>query len=256
MQHHQEKPVFLIVFDYETTSAKPLTTRGVQFAAIGCELAEGATPEVLFNEVTNPEVGISPEAQKIHGFSQEDVADKRMDKVVAVEFAEFVTKKAETHTVILSGHYSTSFDLVILKRLSGMELDGILHIDTHVAALRLLPNAPNHKLSCDDPKKGQGLTQSLGLGTGEGAHDALADTRMVWAFIEYICKELGQSPYELAQWLAIPRVLQICHMGKNKGLHWKDVSAGFIWWMTENFESPSPDLRATIWHWHRRKFKN
>lgn len=253
------KPAYLVTFDYETTSKESDTTRGVQFAATG--VAEGSGVEdVLFNEITDPEVGINHEAAAIHGITPEMVAGKRLDIVVAKEFAFCLDKLSQSYDVILAGHNSWGFDLPIAERLSGKSLRQFGHIDTLIGAARLFPDAPNHRLSVTDPdlvKKynGPGLTQTLGLGTGEGAHDALTDVRMVRALVDYYGQGLDRGYRQLADWTAEPRVLTTVHFGKHKGKHWRDVPRFYLAnFICPKFTNPTPDLQATVWHWHKMRF--
>ncbi len=254
------QPPYLVCFDFETTSAEPRTARAVQLAAIGFDYSLIPPQEkILTNEVLNPEVTICHEAAAVHGITQEQASKGRVDKLACADLTDVLFNLRSKHEVVLAGHNSLGFDLPILERLSGASLQDFPHIDTLVAATRLFPDAPNHKLSvssAEDQQKfgGPGLIQSLGLGTGEGAHDALADVRMVVALVEYCARGLGKSLVELADWCAEPRVLTVVHFGKHRGKHWKDVPSGYIRFICEKFDTPTPDLVATVWHWHKEKF--
>lgn len=272
-------PILLVPFDYETTSNKPQSTRGVQLAAMAMELplyrSWEHTPEpvLMMNEITDPEVDIHHEAAEVHGITPEMVAGKRADHVVSKELYDFL--EANQHRVILASHNGTTFDAPILWRLADMESERprpplvLPHIDCLILATRIFPHAPNHKLSVTQAEyeknpeklKGVGLIQHLKLGTGEGAHDALEDIRMVWSLISFIQKNLKEGTWsllDLAQWCASPRVLKICHFGKHKGKPWGKgpgcVPAGYVKFICGLFEDATPDMIATVQHHYGMSF--
>lgn len=253
-----EKPDYLICYDYETTSAMPLTTRGVQFAAIGGVVGNDfrvAQFETLFNEITDPEVEVDRGAAAVHGITPEMIVGKRLDKVVAAEFAAKVVELQQDYNVILAGHNCETFDWPIARRLSGHQMEGCMHIDTITCALRTLPTAPTHKLSYVDPNDPSivGLIQHLKLAEGK-AHDALGDIQMVWSLVQYFCAGLRMTPRQLAEWCAESHILEICHLKKHKGKPWKDVPGNYVWWICNNFDGASRDLRATIRHHFNKEF--
>lgn len=275
----------LLTFDYETTSNQPQSTRGVQIAAICVDLPDDKADLLLLdhtpllNEITNPEVDIHHEAAQIHGISNEvaRAPDKRVDHIASKELYDFIYEHRDE--IILNTHNGTTFDAPILWRLAAMNSDrprpklDLPHIDTLVMATRCWPNAPNHKLSltqeeADAKSKkegkpvGVGLIQWLGLGSGEGAHDALEDIRMVLTLTDHVRKKLrdGELSFqEIAQWCATPRVLKVCHFGKHKGKEWGKgpgcVPAGYVAFICDKFEDTTPDMIATIQHHYGMRFK-
>lgn len=179
------------------------------------------------------------------------VKDEPSDEEVVRELGEYIASAEGREEVTLAGHNSLSFDLPILERLTSTVYRDLPHIDTLILAQRLLPNAPNHKLS--------GLTVHLGLGDGAGAHDALEDIRMVLKLIDYLSKETGKSFDELAEWTRVPCVLKTCGIGKNKGKPWGQEKGCVPWffvnWMVDNWDSASLDMQATILHHYGKRFK-
>lgn len=249
----------------------------MQLAALEVDLdLDPRNEKVVMNEITDPGVDIHHEAALIHGITPEMVKGKRQDHLASKDLYDYI--QSLNGNVILCTHNGTTFDLPILNRLAG-EGDPyarpplqVPHIDTLVCATRLWPKAPNHKLSLPTPEEqakhgGPGLVQQLKLGTGEGAHDALADIRMVTSIVFYVLNNLKLpeqkssqflEPMELARWCATPRILQIAHFGKHKGMPWGKgpgcVPAGYVRFITENWDDASPDMRATIKHHYGRDF--
>lgn len=227
----------LLVFDFETTSNKPHSTGVVQLAAT-------LGGEVLFNEICNPGISISEEAQGVHGISQEMVEGKPSDKERVGELARVILEHKDR--IYLAGHNHTGFDIPILWRIAGIENPPkIPTIDTLVAAVRTHPMAPNHKLS--------DFCQFVGVHDGQGAHDALTDIRMVEQLIEFFIRGLEFSGYaQLSEWLATPRVHAICTLKKHKGKFWGrgegKVPYFYAKWIADNFDNVTADLAATLKH--------
>ena len=263
----------LIGLDYETTSAEPKSTRGVQLAAVSVkieddgEIGEAVT---LINEITDPGVQIHHEAALIHGYTDEMVKGKRRDYVVTAELYDYLAERQGN--VIICTHNGTTFDLPIMWRLAAEAGDRppllLPHIDTLVAAVRLYPNAPNHRLSVTDPemvkKIGPGLTQWMGLSAGEGAHDAENDIHMVLDLVGRFWDDLVSAGtidnclFKFAEWCNTPHLLETCHLGKFKGLPWGRgkgcVPIWYVKWMCESWDSATADILATIEHHYEMQF--
>lgn len=240
-------------FDTETTSNVPATTRVVQAALLEVQLKDGipdSDPVVVMNQLANPGVQIHHEAAEIHGITSEMVADQPPDHEVMIEVYEYLRVIHETGGFV-SGHNVSTFDLPILFNRSGLPKIPFRVIDTLTLATRCLPHAPSHKLG--------ELTTWLGLGDAANAHDALADIRMCHELVKKFSFDLGMSIQQLAEWCAIPRVLKIAHFGKHKGLPWGMgpgcVPFGYVKFITDKFDDPSPDMIATIRHHYKLEFK-
>lgn len=238
----------VVIYDFETTSNRPDTTRVVQTAWINVNTLTGEIRE-QFNILSNPEVDIHHEAQEIHGISNEMVKGQPIDREIIARLASYLD--ASDPSLIMAGHNSTTFDLPILERMSGATFRDRPSIDTLVLAQRTWLDAPNHKLS--------DLVKWLGIDDGEGAHDALADIKMVWKLIQKLCEVHGKTVQELAEWNSVPHVQKICGIGKNKGKPWGRETGCVPWffvnWMVTNWDSASPDMQATILHHYGKRFK-
>lgn len=226
----------IFAFDFETTSNKPETTRVVQMAAM-------RESEVIFNCLCNPGLAISDGAYEVHGISNEMVANEPPDYEKVREMADYVIEHQDS--IYLAGHNITTFDIQIMWKVAGItNPPDIPKIDTMICAIRTLPNAPNHKLS--------DLVAFLGLSGGEKAHDALGDIQMVFKLIERFKSALKMDTDELANWLATPRILTTCYLGKHKSKEWGrgagKVPYFYAEWISQNFDPISKDLAATLKH--------
>ena len=228
----------IFAFDFETTCNKPAQTRVVQYAA----LLDGA---LCFSGYANPGVPISPDAEKVHGISNAMVNNEEPDGVVVGRMADFVVRNAES--IYLAGHNILSFDVPILFRIGDVPDPPIIpKIDTLVAAIRLYPEAPNHKLS--------DLVEWLGLGL-ETAHDAVGDIRMVFKLIEHFKQKLGFTTEALAEWLSVPMVQKYCTFKRHKGREWGQgvgkVPYNYAKFIATEFDSIPADLALTLKHHYR-----
>lgn len=240
--------MLLVPLDFETTSKHPATTRGVQLAAIAIDLDTGAC-DTIIDTITNPGVDIHHEAAEIHGITTEMCQGKVRDHIAATILYDWLAERKDQ--VILATHNGTTFDLPILWRLAA-EGDHrarpplhLPHIDTLVAGTRFLPDQPSFKLV--------ELVKNLGLGSGDGAHDAFEDLLMVFDLVQFYVSRSGMSHIDMAKWCSVGRVLSKCHFGKNRGKPWGTepgcVPKSFVRrWITELWTDATPDMIATMRH--------
>ena len=228
----------LIAFDTETTSADPSTTRVVQIAAIQRSFGSPTVDTVLLNELCDPEVEIGKGASDIHGISAEMVKGKPSDKSFCAALVAHIDREVEDgKRVVLCGHNSDGFDVPILERLAGSKIT-VERLDTLRLARRLYQTAENHKLGS--------LHEALGLGTADGAHDALVDIKMVLNLVDKAIADSGKTLEELVEWLKTPHIFETVHFGKHKGKKWGDrsIPKWYIDWCRINFNDV--DVKATI----------
>ena len=259
----------LAYFDLETTSPEPATCGAVQVGLLKHHYNDetGKIDEtVLINEICDPGMEVSDGAAAVHGITAEMIKGKRVDMAVLGEAYDWFHRNQEN--VIFCGHNFRSFDLPILKRLGchavGADwelratfdpLAGINYIDTLVLAQRLLHMVPGgHRL-------GELYTWITGS-EPVGAHDAAGDCRMVATLVQYFCAALKMDIEQLAKYCAETRVLQVCTYKKHKGKLWgrgpftTHVPFFYAKWMAENFDSPTPDLAATLKFHYNLRFKS
>ncbi len=103
MELNLRKP--LVVFDLETTGVNIATDRIVEFAAL--KVSPGGAQEWMTMRL-NPGIPISPEATRVHGITDADVADAPHFRDVARKIAAFL------EGCDLAGFNSMKFDIPIL----------------------------------------------------------------------------------------------------------------------------------------------
>jgi len=103
MELNLKKP--LVVFDLETTGVSIATDRIIEFAAL--KVMPGGAEEWLTMRI-NPGIPISPEATRIHGITDADVANEPHFKDVARNIAAFL------EGCDLAGFNSMKFDIPVL----------------------------------------------------------------------------------------------------------------------------------------------
>ncbi|MFN2312848.1 MAG: exonuclease domain-containing protein, partial [Bacteroidales bacterium] len=103
MELNLRKP--LVVLDLETTGVSIASDRIVEFSAL--KVSPGGAEEWLTLRI-NPGIPISPEATRIHGISDADVANEPHFKDVARKIAAFI------EGCDLAGFNSMKFDIPIL----------------------------------------------------------------------------------------------------------------------------------------------
>ena len=251
----------LLGYDLETTSKESQTARVVQAAALLRQ--QCGTFKTVMNQLCNPGTDISDGAAEVHGITSEMVKDAEPDHVALPRLYQYML--ANKDRIIVVGHNIVTYDLPILSRITGGAKLPVLWIDTFIAATRVFPDADSHKLS--------ELVGWLELGSIEKAHDAEADIGMVFMLLDYIFNGLRGSDmnkanwtYEdFALWCMKPRVLKRAHFGKHRGKLWgmpqkgestkKYVPRGYIHYICDKWEDPSPDMIETVWIKYRYRFK-
>ena len=128
-----------IVFDTETTGTEPL--KGDRIVEIGCvELVNHVPTGRTFHTYLNPERPMSEGAFRVHGLSDDFLADKPLFAAVADEFAAFV---ANARLVAHNAAFDVGFFDMEFGRLGRPGLDRALITDTLTLARRKHPGASN-----------------------------------------------------------------------------------------------------------------
>lgn len=244
----------LAAFDLETTSPKPQTCAAVQVGLVCFEYTMVASlrETVVIDEICDPGMDVSDGAAAVHGITPEMMIGKRPDYEVLRD--AYVWLKDHDSDMIIIGHNYRGFDIIILNRIVQAIYPELFaargpvaspFIDTLTVARRVLHMAPNgHKLG--------DLYQWISGQAPVDAHDAIGDGRMVLTLVQYLCAALKMTVEEMATYCAETRVLEVCTYKKHAGKLWgrgptaTHVPFFYAKWMAENFESPDPDLVATL----------
>ncbi|MBC7905867.1 MAG: DNA polymerase III subunit epsilon [Rhodospirillaceae bacterium] len=126
-----------IVLDTETTGFDPLT--GDRLAEIGCvELVNHLPTGVTFHRYINPERDMPDEAFKVHGLSNQFLADKPIFAEVVAEFLEFI---GDDTLVIHNAEFDMKFLNAELARLGFATLPMSRALDTLLMARKKFPGA-------------------------------------------------------------------------------------------------------------------
>ena len=189
----------LIVLDFETNGLSP--HYGGRAIEIGAVLIEGTRIIDRFQNLMNPGCRISPFIESYTGITNEMVAGAPPCEEVMEQFAEFIGD------LPLVAH-NASFDRSFLDS----ELGFINRSRTNrmacsmLAARRVFPDAPNHKLTT--------LVSYCGIETDGVFHRALADAEMtgrLWlAMLEVI-----RSAYGIEN-LSFDALCELCRTPKAK----------------------------------------
>ena len=128
-----------IVLDTETTGLAP--KEGHRVVEIGAlELFHRVPTGEVWHSYINPERDMPPDAQRIHGLTEEDLADKPRFMEIAEEFLEFI---GEAPLVIHNAPFDAGFLNAEFARLGLPPLNGERLVDTLQLARRRFAGAPN-----------------------------------------------------------------------------------------------------------------
>ena len=158
----------LLFFDIESTGLNVATDRIVEISAL--KLMPNGDQELKTRRI-NPTIPISPEAQSIHGISNEDVADCPTFKEVAKSLAQWMSG------CDFSGYNAVKFDIPLLAEemlRAGVQFDfrkrRIVDVQNIFHKLEQRTLSAAYKFYCDK--------------TLENAHSAEADTIATFEILE------------------------------------------------------------------------
>ena len=155
-----------IVFDTETTGFEP--NDGHRIVEMGCvELVDHFPTGNTLQFYLNPERDVPMESQRIHGLSNEFLADKPLFSAVADEFLEFV---GDAPLIIHNASFDMKFLNAELARIGHAPLSMSRTIDTIEIAKRKLPGV---RYSLDELCKRFGVDTSV-----RTKHGALLDAEL------------------------------------------------------------------------------
>lgn len=212
----------VFAFDTETTGVDTKTAHLVEIALYNDTFE--------FCKLVKPPSPIPPEVSAVHHICDADVelADDR-DTVIGrlrehfsnPPFPIFVAHNA----IFDRGVFADAFPVV--------------WICTYKAALRLWPDAPNHK--------NETLRYWLGLGPRgrsqiQATHSALHDCKVTWLLLLECLKHATLD--QLVQWTEEPAKISKLSFGKHMGKKLTDpsVDAGYLNWICNNLHD-NPDLQ-------------
>lgn len=128
-----------IAFDTETTGVSVYTDRIIEVAAVKFSKGKAVS---YFHSLVNPEINIPASAQRVHGISNEMVADAPLIDDVIEKFTSF---SAKAHLVAHNSAFDVRFITEAGKKHS-IPLPAGKIFDTYQMAKRVLPELMNHKL--------------------------------------------------------------------------------------------------------------
>ena len=212
-----------IISDTETTGLHPPAAPAsgvVEVAYLEVDMDTLEVKNEMYSRV-NPGCAIHPDASKVHGISDFDVADSpKLEEVYHFDAP-----------VIHAGH-NCSFDL---KFLSGRYDNLVGSLCTLALARQYIKDSPNHKLGT--------LVDHLGLPKGN-AHNALADCHMTLHLLRHIVDKSGRSLQAHIAAARKPKVVMVMPFGKYKG----QMIATLPRWYIDYFKDKEidPDLRYSL----------
>ena len=128
-----------IILDTETTGLSVAEKHKV--VEIGCvELNDQIPTNKIFHEYINPERSVSEEAYKIHGYTDEFLANKKTFSAISKDFLNFIKNKK---IIIHNAPFDLSFLNYELKLINEKMIDKKDVIDTLEIAREKYPGAQN-----------------------------------------------------------------------------------------------------------------
>lgn len=152
-----------IAFDVETTGLYPIAGKLVELSGVKFKTDEGLID--TFDELINPQTPIPPEVVRIHGITEEMVAERPTIDLIIPKFLEFLGGP-ETVLIAHNASFDVGFVGVDMAR-QGISDPGNLILDTLVLSRHCLPFLGSYKL--------ENLVRYLKI-PSQNYHRALADS--------------------------------------------------------------------------------
>ncbi len=165
-----------VVFDLETTGISPYNDEVIEISAV--KVRKGKVVEE-FSELVNPKRTIPFAASRVNNITNDMVSDAPFFDEVLRHFLQFIGED------VLVGHNIQGFDMKFIYR----DCERYFHqtitndyVDTLILAKRCFPEWRHRRLG--------DLADYYGIST-QGAHRALADSRMNQRVFELLGKEMN-----------------------------------------------------------------
>ena len=128
-----------VILDIETTGLS--TTQDHRIVEIGCvELKDQIPTNKIFHEYINPQRKVSEEAYKVHGYSDDFLADKKKFSEIVEKFLDFIKEKK---IIIHNADFDLGFINYELKKIKIKAIDRTNVVDTLELARKKFPGAQN-----------------------------------------------------------------------------------------------------------------
>ena len=128
-----------VLLDIETTGLS--TTQDHRIVEIGCvELKDQIPTNKIFHEYINPQRKVSEEAYKVHGYSDDFLADKKKFSEILEKFLDFIKDKK---IIIHNADFDLGFINYELKKIKIKAIDRTNVVDTLELARKKFPGAQN-----------------------------------------------------------------------------------------------------------------
>lgn len=209
------------VVDLETTGFEPKDgAEVVELAFVDVDLKTKQVTPNRFSYMVKPERDIPPETSAIHHIIAEDVKDAPEWKIVAHTALNVCADK-----VVAFAAHNAKFEKLFCEEFTGDKP----WLCTYKAALRKWPDSPSHS--------NQGIRYyrnptGLDRDIADKAHRALPDAYVTAFHLRDLLWD-GVTVEEMIEWSSLPALQVTCHIGKFRGMKWKDVDHGFLHWVID-----------------------
>ncbi len=203
----------IFAIDFETTNIDPKIAHPVEVA-----IFDGTFGGV---SLIKPPIPIPAETSAIHHITDIDVADADDWATTAVRLHERITLSG-TPAILIA--HNAKYEQAILGNL--FSPDEVRWICTYKCALRIWPDAPNHKN--ETLRYWLGL-QFLGRGWDQQAHSAKHDTEVTYQIFLKLKEKCTID--QMIEWSALPAILPKIMFGKHRGSKWSEVPTDYLTWI-------------------------
>jgi exodeoxyribonuclease X len=224
-----------VAIDFETTDKDPKIAHALEVALYG--------PDCDYTVLIKPPIVIPVETSAIHHITDEDVAFAR-DWDSAKGGLRILVDSMDTKILVA---HNAEYEQGILK--DGFE--DVQWVCTYKIALRLWPDAPNHKN--ETLRYFLGLP-NLGRFHAQMAHSAHHDTVVTYGILQEALKQ--ESIDTLIKWSSEPKAFPKIPFGKHAGSKWDAIPADYLQWVCKQVDMDKDIVHCARGELDRRRMAN
>lgn len=222
-----------VTIDFETTDKDAKKAHPVEFAIFG--------PAVSIVELIKPPIPIPVETSAVHHICDEDVKFSRSWDEVKADIRKCVD---QLDRKVLIAH-NASYEVEVL----GAGFEDVEWVCTYKCALRLLPDAPNHK--------NETLRYLLGLsdlgrsGGNQMTHSAMHDCIVTYDIFNWMLTQTTLD--QMIEWTKQHKAFTKIPFGKHAGSKWDMIPGDYLTWVCKQADMDRDIVECAKGELNRRR---
>lgn len=211
-----------VTIDFETTDKDSKKAHAVEFGM------HGRGFDIV--ELIKPPIPIPVETSAVHHICDADVEHSRSWPEVKADIRKLVDSLDRK---VLIAH-NAGYEIDVL----GAGFEDVEWVCTYKCALRLLPDAPNHK---NETLRYLLNLPGIGRSAGQMTHSALHDCHVTYGIFLWMLSQT--TLHQMIQWTKEHKAFKKIPFGKHAGATWDMIPGDYLTWVCKQADM-DPDIKA------------